>query len=72
MTFVGILQLFWYSYCQNYLGDNMKNSKNALNNESTNYELIGLTVHIGTLEMGHYVAYSKRYGRWYLFNDVDC
>ena len=35
------------------------------------YELFGLTVHIGTLDMGHYVAYSKRYGNWYLFDDEN-
>jgi ubiquitin C-terminal hydrolase len=21
--------------------------------------------------MGHYIAYTKRYGKWYLFNDED-
>jgi ubiquitin C-terminal hydrolase len=27
----------------------------------TEYELFALTVHIGTLEMGHYIAFVKRY-----------
>eukprot|EP00347_Sterkiella_histriomuscorum_P013357 403365027 len=39
--------------------------------ENVPYELFGLTIHIGSLEMGHYVAYSKRQGQWYKFNDED-
>ena len=34
-----------------------------------NYELFAVTVHIGSLDMGHYIAYTKRYNKWYLFND---
>jgi ubiquitin C-terminal hydrolase len=37
--------------------------------DSLKYELFGLTVHLGSLEMGHYIAYTKRYNKWYLFND---
>jgi len=33
------------------------------------YELFALTVHMGTLDHGHYVAFTKRYGDWYFFND---
>ena len=36
---------------------------------STNYELIGLTVHQGTINAGHYIAYVKRENTWYQFND---
>jgi ubiquitin C-terminal hydrolase len=36
-----------------------------------NYELIGLTVHLGSLDGGHYVAYTKREDKWFLFNDED-
>ena len=39
--------------------------------EDTEYELFALTVHIGTLDMGHYIAYAKRNGKWYMFNDED-
>ena len=39
--------------------------------EDTTYELFALTVHIGSLDMGHYIAYTKRYNKWYLFNDED-
>ena len=46
-----------------------KNSK--LDVEDTQYELFALTVHIGTLEQGHYVAYAKRNTKWILFNDED-
>lgn len=37
--------------------------------DSLLYELFGLTVHLGSLEMGHYIAYTKRDRNWYLFND---
>jgi ubiquitin C-terminal hydrolase len=37
--------------------------------DSLRYELFGVTVHLGSLEMGHYIAYTKRYNKWYLFND---
>jgi ubiquitin C-terminal hydrolase len=30
-----------------------------------------LTVHVGSLDKGHYVAYTKRNRKWYLFNDED-
>ena len=33
------------------------------------YELFGVTKHIGTLNSGHYVAFVKREKLWYLFND---
>jgi ubiquitin carboxyl-terminal hydrolase 22/27/51 len=47
-------------------------SKNStLDVEDTQYELFALTVHIGSLDSGHYVAYTKRNGKWYLFNDED-
>ncbi len=35
------------------------------------YELFALTVHIGSLEFGHYIAYTLRDGKWYLFNDEE-
>ncbi len=39
--------------------------------EEARYELFAVSVHIGTLNMGHYIAYSKREGSWFLFNDED-
>ena len=35
----------------------------------TNYSLFALTVHHGSINQGHYVAFVKRYNTWYLFND---
>lgn len=35
------------------------------------YELFALTVHIGSLDSGHYIAYTKRNRKWYQFNDED-
>lgn len=35
----------------------------------TKYELFALTVHHGTINQGHYVAYVKRDGVWIEFND---
>lgn len=45
------------------------NSVSSLLDESHKYELFAVTVHLGTLEMGHYIAYTKRNGKWYNFND---
>ena len=42
-----------------------------MNEGSLNYELFSLSVHMGTVQSGHYVAFAKRYGKWYLFNDED-
>ena len=50
-----------YRYCKN----------SNLDIDDLEYELFALTVHIGTLDMGHYIAYTKRYGKWFLFNDED-
>jgi ubiquitin C-terminal hydrolase len=52
--------------------DMQKYCKNSnLDIDDTQYELFALTVHVGNLNMGHYVAYIKRYGKWYCFNDED-
>ena len=44
---------------------------NTLDIDDTEYELFALTVHIGSLESGHYIAYTKRNLKWYCFNDED-
>lgn len=36
---------------------------------NTKYDLFALTVHHGTINQGHYIAYVKRDGTWYQFND---
>lgn len=36
---------------------------------NTRYALMGLTVHQGTINAGHYIAYVKRRDKWYCFND---
>lgn len=42
----------------------------VLDADDTQYELFALTVHIGTLNAGHYIAFTKRAGgKWYHFND---
>lgn len=47
-----------------------KYCKSPLDAKDTLYELFGLTVHIGSLSQGHYIAYTKRTGgKWYMFND---
>ena len=33
------------------------------------YDLFGIIVHKGTLSGGHYIAFVKRSGQWYIFND---
>lgn len=39
--------------------------------ENSNYELFAVTVHIGSIDKGHYIAYTKRGSQWYLFNDEE-
>ena len=40
------------------------------NEKSTKYELIAVSEHIGgSIDSGHYVAYSKREDKWYACND---
>lgn len=37
------------------------------------YECVGIVSHLGTnRDFGHYVAYTKCLGDWYLFNDEKC
>ena len=36
---------------------------------STEYELFGLTEHIGNIRSGHYIAFVKRHSDWMMFND---
>jgi ubiquitin C-terminal hydrolase len=40
--------------------------------DQTQYELIGLTVHLGSINNGHYVAYCQRNSNWYEFDDEVC
>lgn len=44
---------------------------NELDIDDTQYELFAVSVHIGTMEQGHYIAYTKRQGKWICFNDED-
>lgn len=36
------------------------------------YELISVGVHIGSMSSGHYITYAKRYRSWYCFDDSIC
>ncbi|OMJ88161.1 hypothetical protein SteCoe_9980 [Stentor coeruleus] len=38
----------------------------------SNYELIAVGVHIGSINSGHYIAYAKRSKNWYCFDDSLC
>jgi hypothetical protein len=43
-----------------------------LNEDSRELHLNNIIVHVGdTIESGHYVAYFKCNGNWYLYNDMD-
>ena len=35
------------------------------------YEIFGIVCHSGVLNSGHYIAYAKRIGTWYCFNDEN-
>lgn len=71
-----------------YLEKNLLNISDAHNEEltgdsddgptSTKYDLIGVTVHTGTAEGGHYYSFiqdrdkqSPTRNRWFLFNDAE-
>lgn len=56
---------------KSYVSDDFERNKiNEEYNKSTNYELISVSEHIGgSLNSGHYIAFSKREGKWYRFND---
>ena len=58
---LNFIKSFIIRYCKN----------NKLDIDDSQYELFALTVHIGTLNNGHYVSCTKRNGKWYLFNDED-
>jgi ubiquitin C-terminal hydrolase len=53
-----------YSFCKPAPGE-------IVGEDGLLYELYGLNIHKGSLEMGHYIAYVKRYGDWYCFDDED-
>ncbi len=40
-----------------------------IGNEGTKYELYSISNHSGSLNFGHYYAYSKVNNRWHEFND---
>lgn len=56
--------------------DKPKTPNVEVENSSTEYELIGVTVHTGTADGGHYYAfirdrYSSNRDKWYSFNDAE-
>lgn len=42
-----------------------------MEDDDTQYELFAVIVHKGSLDTGHYIAYTKRNGKWYMFNDDE-
>eukprot|EP00041_Stephanoeca_diplocostata_P036805 m.1359378 g.1359378 ORF g.1359378 m.1359378 type:complete len:1699 (-) comp24937_c0_seq24:128-5224(-) len=36
------------------------------------YDVCGMTIHLGIMGGGHYVAYGKNADKWYCFNDSSC
>ena len=47
-------------------------SKGAPVHKDTKYELFAACKHHGSAHGGHYVAYTKHKGKWYIKNDVLC
>ena len=46
------------------------NVKEASEDESPQYELIGSVIHLGmSIHVGLYIAYAKKDGQWVYFND---
>lgn len=62
---------------QHYQEDKQKNTDNENNeNEQYEYDLIGVTVHTGTADGGHYYSFIKdrtagSRDKWFLFNDAE-
>lgn len=60
-----------------YVSDATPSSSSASNSSSSSsgrlssYRLYAVVVHSGVLEGGHYVAYVKRRGRWFLCDDAS-
>lgn len=48
-------------FCQKNVGVEIRGS--------SKYELFALTVHIGSIRSGHYIAYVKRDNMWIEFDD---
>ena len=46
-----------------------KDSHEIEDDENITYELVGVVVHSGIAESGHYISHIKREGKWYEFND---
>ncbi|CAG9332557.1 unnamed protein product [Blepharisma stoltei] len=40
--------------------------------EKAEYELLGVAVHNGSIDNGHYLAYCKRGHSWFLYDDAKC
>ena len=39
---------------------------------NTNYQLFSTCTHMGSNRGGHYIAYTKHKGNWYLKDDISC
>jgi len=50
---------------------NMNKFLSQQTNEENKYSLSGLSVHMGCLDFGHYIAFSKRGSTWAKFDDTD-
>lgn len=47
-------------------------SKYTYKNKKTNYNLYSTINHYGNILGGHYVNFSKRNDKWYIFDDTNC
>lgn len=57
-----------FNNIQNKINDDVNINLDYLFSDN-NYSLIGIVVHIGNLEMGHYISFIKRDNKWYFCND---
>jgi hypothetical protein len=44
-------------------------SKDENNDEDFEYTLVGVVIHMGDAQAGHYISYQKVEEKWYEFND---
>ncbi|KAI1295519.1 Ubiquitin carboxyl-terminal hydrolase 34 [Halotydeus destructor] len=71
------LQLDMSAYLEENLIPGQSATERNIEKQETEYELIGVTVHTGTAEGGHYYCFirerdqGKDRNRWYMFNDAE-
>jgi len=68
---------FERSSCSSTSNKNKNSGENTIDDDNYEYELIGVTVHTGTADGGHYYSFIRdrthtaKRDKWFLFNDAE-